>query len=133
MGLFVVEWSVCWGSGSVCTWEVHCGFLGNSGTESEQNWPLTQPEQWPESFTSESGWGKGMGFSLTISITETHPSSTVGWARCSCRRCRRGLHSSDRRERGDIGARGTDPAPAAGPPPARLPPHWPAAGWGRTH
>lgn len=78
VGLFVVQWSVCWGGGSVCTWEVHSGFLGASGTECEQSWPLTQPEQWLELFTCESGWSKGKDFSLAISITESHlPTSII--------------------------------------------------------
>lgn len=52
MGLFVIEWSVCWGGGSVCTCKAHSRFLGKSGIECEQSWPLAQPEQWPELFTS---------------------------------------------------------------------------------
>lgn len=58
MGLFVVEWSVCSGGGSVHTCKVHSGFLGKSGTECEQSWPLAQTEQWPESITCEVDGGK---------------------------------------------------------------------------
>lgn len=57
--------------GSVCTWEVHSGFLGDSGTEGEQSWLLAQPEQQLESISCKNGRGEGKDLSLAISITES--------------------------------------------------------------
>lgn len=55
----------------------HSEFLGASGTECEQSWPLTQPEQWPEWFICKNGWGKGKDFGLAISIMESHPPTSI--------------------------------------------------------
>lgn len=41
--LLVVEWSVCWGGGSVCTWEVHSGFLGQRVSRAD---PLPSQSGW---------------------------------------------------------------------------------------